>query len=1589
MASGLPPGFEVEFDPLKQPFNYDGAVQIGSKWGAVSSTARSPEHNKEVGGVGNSFHLSTRPGGPRAIDIKRRNGVRHADIEGAYKAAGYDLEESLDEGDHSHFAFRSTQPVAKPATNDIPSGWAVEHPDTAPAAPSVAAGRAPSQPQQAPVLSRHIENPETGNIGFSAPLTQKAPTPEAIAFQKAASAAIKAGKVRTGAEMKALAQQHGFDYSPAAIAELDTKFFPALRKGAKSFHVRMPQQFERSTAERIHMAAGDMAAGVGQLVDMIIKGQPVGGAKTLSDTITEPMVHAEVIRRFGKEKGELAWPQVREQLFSKSARDTMRAATGAPEPVTRGEKITSALIEGGTAGLITGGISAPSAGTNAVRTIVADTVAGGTGGVGAEEGYEIAGTPGAIVGGLVGGGLGYGGATRALRPSTGAVEAATATERGANAVEPAHAPNISPKTRLDMAPADPSKLVGGKYGQLEELARDGNERSLLYRSKDGRAAHVHVIIGSDRRAEISIDPFSHEPNRFGPAEIRDAATQLRQLYPEIGSVWGERQTGAKPGRLQEQDLGNLAPPGRGQAMDAEFDSPSLHGPLPRQVDRIDIGSIPRGWTVEHDPRVGRVHPLGEQPTASEMAAAAERVQPGDVTPIPHNAVESLDEFKAIGDPRPPLTAPNPADELAMRTVGNRNRRGPLDLVTWFRSQPRGIKDEGGELAHYGITNAPRKDVDFAGGEGFVGRLVDNRNGMSLDDAAQAAWEAGYFPGHTARPSIPEFLEALADTHKGTNRAFRPEDMDEVARFHSARDEANAIRAAADEGTPLANDLGQPIDPSDLVANQPPASAYEDLARPGGKVANINLANIETKNDIRRALQNVEVKFGGFAAARRGQIGHEQTLNLAADLHMTPTDLLKRRRGQALNAEQAVAARQLLAASHDELIRLAQIAKGGTDEDVLAFRKALLRSAAIQEQVTGATAEAGRALQSFRIPAKAGAARARILRDLVESAGGRESIEDVADKILELQRDPAKLNAFALAASKPRLRDKFSEIYYNILLSGPQTHVVNTVSNALTALAQVPEHAVAATIGAGRRAFRLGAAERVTYSEVGARAVGMMTAVPEGVAEGWRVFKTEQPIDWITKVEQAGHQNVKGLKGKLIRIPTRALSAEDEVFKAIARNSSIRGLAVRKAHSEGLRGDALRERAAQLAANPTEAMVQESFDYARYMTFQDKLGPIGSGLIRASNDMPVLKLVIPFVRTPTNLLKFAVERSPLAPLLKRWREDFKAGGARRDVAISRAVVGSGFGFMITQMAKDGLITGGGPADENAKKLMLADRWQPYSIKIGDKYISYQRLDPFSTTLGIAADMAAKSDHMTEKQREDAATILTASVVQQMESKTWLSGVSDLVQAINDPGRFGESYISRVAASFVPAPAAQLARTLDPTVRDTRHTDGLPDYVGAPLARIKSRIPGLSDNLPAKLDIFGRPIKGEGGLGPDVLSPFWTSTEKHDPIANEMLSLGVTFGVPRAATGGTNEQRAYEALAGRYTYEDLGKAMADPSWSSLGVEEKRDWVDDIKKDARRAAREELGLQKPKKGEGLPPGFMIDAIPPGFAPEGSVKR
>ena len=79
---------------------------------------------------------------------------------------------------------------------------------------------------------------------------------------------------------------------------------------------------------------------------------------------------------------------------------------------------------------------------------------------------------------------------------------------------------------------------------------------------------------------------------------------------------------------------------------------------------------------------------------------------------------------------------------------------------------------------------------------------------------------------------------------------------------------------------------------------------------------------------------------------------------------------------------------------------------------------------------------------------------------------------------------------------------------------------------------------------------------------------------------------------------------------------------------------------------------------------------EAVEEAHYRTFTDRLGPFMSGvsMLRNVDQYPVGglvgRVVVPFLRTPANLVAYGLERSPLAPFVPQARANLRAGGIRR-------------------------------------------------------------------------------------------------------------------------------------------------------------------------------------------------------------------------------------------------------------------------------------------------------------------------------------
>jgi len=140
----------------------------------------------------------------------------------------------------------------------------------------------------------------------------------------------------------------------------------------------------------------------------------------------------------------------------------------------------------------------------------------------------------------------------------------------------------------------------------------------------------------------------------------------------------------------------------------------------------------------------------------------------------------------------------------------------------------------------------------------------------------------------------------------------------------------------------------------------------------------------------------------------------------------------------------------------------------------------------------------------------------------------------------------------------------------------------------------------------------------------------------------------------------------------------------------------------------------------------------------------------------------------------------------------------------------------------------------------------------------------------------------------------------AIAQNLFSKSYLQGVSDLFEALlmssTDPaGSIGpmERYLTRQAASVVPYTSllSAVERQVDPTLRSAFTV----------VDEIRSRTPGFSEDLPPRRNMFGEPIVLEGGIGPDIMSPVYVSSDKKDRVADELVLQQAGIRMPRKTIG----------------------------------------------------------------------------------------
>lgn len=507
-------------------------------------------------------------------------------------------------------------------------------------------------------------------------------------------------------------------------------------------------------------------------------------------------------------------------------------------------------------------------------------------------------------------------------------------------------------------------------------------------------------------------------------------------------------------------------------------------------------------------------------------------------------------------------------------------------------------------------------------------------------------------------------------------------------------------------------------------------------------------------------------------------------------------------------------------------------------------------------------------------------------------------------------------------------------------------------------------------------------------------------------------------------------------GRFVRLPATTLTASDEFWKQLAFRSEARIQAFRKGLQEGMsakdaktyadtvlpnltskdgvartRNAMLAEARENVAKDPANAgldedalaelakdeadrliqvnkdagfedITEEARKWAEEATFTRALGNgnmvdnAGRKIQDFMADYPLMRVLLPFVRTPINILKFSYDRMDLPGVLglalkktaklketnvlyTRLVEDIAKGGYHAQDATARLAFGMSTSVLIATMAANGTITGTGPQNRAQRNALEATGWQPLSFKVGDTYVSYARMDPAATTLGVIADFyeASKAAPSSETSLLTSTFAgIVASVTQNMTRKSYLVGMSEALEMVQNPLQRAPRMLARTVAPIVaPTFFSQTTTATDPWMREIQGVIG----------EIRSRY-GDRD-IEVRRDALGAPIKRRKSLGGEEFSPLNAvlpidaREASNDPVRNEMARLQHGFTPAKDSYAGIDlrgikagedssaynrwmelhqevkiDGRGIEAALQRLIGSDRYKRMADDADGSAGLE-----------------------------------------------------
>lgn len=431
---------------------------------------------------------------------------------------------------------------------------------------------------------------------------------------------------------------------------------------------------------------------------------------------------------------------------------------------------------------------------------------------------------------------------------------------------------------------------------------------------------------------------------------------------------------------------------------------------------------------------------------------------------------------------------------------------------------------------------------------------------------------------------------------------------------------------------------------------------------------------------------------------------------------------------------------------------------------------------------------------------------------------------------------------------------------------------------------------------------------------------------------------------------------------------RLMGVADHPFYYASFRNSLADQAITAAKNNGLKGQARKEFIEKYTTQPSKEALDMADKEARYDIFgnQTKLGDLASGIKQKTG--AVGDFIIPFSQVPSSLAMRMIDRTPIG-LAKEIVKQIRAKkfdqramtAALSDASAGIAMIGAG-----AALAKSDLITLGFPNDQTERDLWELEGRQPNSIRVGDQWLSLNYFQPLGTLLAAGANY--EKAKATGEDPIGAYSAMIAGAGKALMDQSFLKGVSGVLNAVNDPQRFAETFSENTVGSVVPNIIRSTARSFDPVQREQ-------DNVGDALM---AGIPGLRQQLDVRTDIFGQPVPRKTSALNSFVNPLRPSDVRQETDVNTELrrlfgeDLGITgTKINKDALGKDMEgneivlddkqRRELGNINGPELQKAWSEVISNPSYQTLDDQGKRDALERAKKMVNATAKLEYASQK----------------------------